>query len=421
MKFNEIVNYLMPLVNNASDLPCIIWRKNDKWNMDYINLPKDKIAAYFEEVKIKDDPYAILCKGEDFSHGSFPFVFDKVLTARLHAEYKVSGASPFDDISTVYYLLEDDISGLSNKAANYIASLDKPLTEITEIYLSIKGDMNLEGKVGEALIERIEVYAANAIKEINENSAECVQIIARVIAGNKLKNSVDIIFPVKAEELYTALNTGNLSDCKIVSITCEAIPNLTHYIGYEGNNTDINELQYISTLITNLTTDEVKTFSAFLEVQYTDENITVKHVMNALENLGTIHLDTSLKTVEDVGNEYLNAMLSACSTAYNKLIISKDQQELNLVKFVQTLNEHVDVEAYGRKVCEENDFYQTSKGMISVDWSAFFHRADREVPDEFILPDKTKPSILKQVEDNKTKISKVNPLDKQKKMDNAIE
>jgi hypothetical protein len=42
--FSGIIDEIMPLVNEGnSDLPFILLRNNGKWEIEYINLPDDKI------------------------------------------------------------------------------------------------------------------------------------------------------------------------------------------------------------------------------------------------------------------------------------------------------------------------------------------------------------------------------------------
>lgn len=410
----------MPLVNDASHLPCVIWKSENGWNLDYINLTQDQAESYLKKIRHKD-PGALLVKGAEFSRGSYPFVYDEIITERLWAEYNSLGDNQSDELFSIVDFVDDSMSGLSSKAADYIVSLKNPLTELNNIYLSCLKNDNLNSKVLDSLIEQIESRAEIPIKENQENIVEPVQFTAYFTTGIKNMQMIPIDFPTTTEKLYAALKTDNIKDFKINGVSCESLPSLGQYIAYPGNDTNINELQYISTLISCLTQDERETISAFLEVCHTEEPITVKNVMDAIENLDTFSLDTTIKTEEDIGSRRLDEAVENCQPAIDKLSNSTEQSDRNFLQFVQLLNDNFDVASYGRRLCEENDMYPSSKGVISVDWRAFDLRDDRQVPNSFNLIDKTKSSILRQVEKNKAKISQETSPDKQKKKENIIE
>jgi hypothetical protein len=126
LEYSAMVEKIMPEVESGSDDPVMIWRENGGWNFEYA-VGEGKSAA----IRSKD-PSAITVTGADFAKGSYPYVFDKILTMRLYAEYK---ATPLDlphrwELNELANLLDDSMVELSSEAAEYIASLDNPLEKL---------------------------------------------------------------------------------------------------------------------------------------------------------------------------------------------------------------------------------------------------------------------------------------------------
>jgi len=410
----------MPLVNEASELPCIIWRNKNDWNLDYLNLPQEKAEEYFEDVKLKD-PCALFVTGADFSRGSYPFVYDEVLTARLRAEHNNS-----EEYHALINFLEDNIGEFSGEATDYIASLEKPLAELNEIYLNCLNTKSLYDKLDDAfdlLIEQVEMRADDGIK---------ASIIALVIPKD-VDNSAYVKFPASAEEISAAVKTDNIDNCRIGNISCGKIPLLSFFMDNIGSSTTIKELQYVSEIVSTLTPEEHETVSAYLEMKLTStadllkrdiktETLSVMHVMDALENRGFFRIDKTIKTDEDIGNQKLDAAFENCGSAIKKLSLSNDESDKDLMKFINLLNDNFDIAAYGQKIREENNMYITSKGVLSID--GFLGRVSRDIPEninDFTPPENGKSSILKQVEENKAKIAKAEQPGTAKKKETNIE
>ena len=135
-------------------------------------------------------------------------------------------------------------------------------------------------------------------------------------------------------------------------------------------------------------------------------------------------LDATVKNAVDIGNQRLNAAMENCRSAIDRLTASNDKSDKSFMEFVNILHENFNVAEYGSKLCEQNDIYITSKGAVSVDWSTFIHRNDREIPEkmaDYAESGNIKPSILKAVEDNKNKISHNDKPGKQKKQETNLE
>jgi hypothetical protein len=158
MTFNELIDSLMSHVNEAS----VIWKKDGGWNIDYINIPNEKIGAYLEKVRAGDDPFAISVTGKDFSRASFPMVFDKVLAARLRAEYEAVpyGAATLNELNALVNLFEDYSGSFSSEVCDYLAAVERPLYTLYEIKPMLiwqeGSDFGYDEEKADELIEFIE-------------------------------------------------------------------------------------------------------------------------------------------------------------------------------------------------------------------------------------------------------------------------
>ena len=424
MEYNELIDHLMPLVDEASKLPCVIWKSSNGWRLDYISVSEDKADIYYENIKLID-PFALSVKGSDFSRGSYPYVFDEVLKLRLRAEYNALGDRQTEELHSLVNFLEDNMSGLSGEAAFYIAELDNPLVELNKVYLECLKDRNNYGKMGDTLIEQLEMIADPKAK---------ATITALIITGG-INNSVYVTFPASAEDLNAVKTSGSIEDCRVMGITCHKMPILPRFLGNHNDIATVSELQYVAEIISTLTQSERDTVSAYLEMKLKltaelfkedkpIDDLSVKHVMEALENRDVIMLDTSVKNAVDIGNQRLNAALENCQPAIDRLTASNDKSDKSFMEFINILHENFNVAEYGSKLCEQNDIYITSKGAVSVDRSAFMYRNDREIPEkmaDYAEPGNIKPSILKTVEDNKNKISHNDKPTKHKKQESNLE
>lgn len=160
MDYNAMIDKIMPLVNSGdSSVPFIISRFKGRWEIDYLNTSPENAVNYLTSVR-GYDPFAVQFTGADFDGGSYPFVYDKVLAARLDAEYN---ANKFDFGSIGEYyalvtLLNEHMGELSSDVTEFIAARDKPLVAIFDmlpISLIVEGKTYDESKVDD-VIEIIE-------------------------------------------------------------------------------------------------------------------------------------------------------------------------------------------------------------------------------------------------------------------------
>jgi len=166
----------MSLVNEASKIPFVIWRNDGKWNLDYIGIAENSPKAYLAEVEAKD-PYALMLNGTGFSRGSFSFVYDKVLIARLYKEYQSiqTDEAHTEKLYAIANFIEDNLSEMSHETSEYLTTLKQPLAFLDEILpISIqgeKGDYD-EDKKDEA-IDLIELHIKERIN--SEERAEPIE------------------------------------------------------------------------------------------------------------------------------------------------------------------------------------------------------------------------------------------------------
>lgn len=184
MTFNELISNIIPHVNDASELPFIIRRDNGQWSIDYLDLTKDKAAAYLAEVKTQD-PCAVMFTGADFSRGSFPMVYDDVFRARMWGEYHAAVTNGANDgeLQHLADFVEEHIGSFSSEALEYLTTLDKPLDKINKLSMYSITDWNDEG--AEKLNAIIEEAAQDAER------ARIAQEARDAAASVKEKHNID--------------------------------------------------------------------------------------------------------------------------------------------------------------------------------------------------------------------------------------
>lgn len=126
MDYGTMIEKIMPFVEDSSALPFIVSRNNGEWELDYLDISPEKAAEYLASMREKD-PCAVQFTGQDFSHGSMPFVYDKVLTERLRAEFDAAQLNKDGAFHALLVFMEDNISEFSQDVTNHLTDLDRPL------------------------------------------------------------------------------------------------------------------------------------------------------------------------------------------------------------------------------------------------------------------------------------------------------
>ncbi|MDR1668913.1 MAG: hypothetical protein LBR76_03020 [Oscillospiraceae bacterium] len=134
--FSAIIDEIVPFVSDGDrSLPFIIARNNDgSWDVHYPQ-PAESAVGLLEKLRERD-PYAVSFTGADFAKGSFPSVYDKVLCARLYAEFECnqySDQTEMQESRAMYNFFEVNIGEFSQKETDYLATIKRPLAALSEM------------------------------------------------------------------------------------------------------------------------------------------------------------------------------------------------------------------------------------------------------------------------------------------------
>ena len=139
MKYSEMIERLMEDVRDGSTKPLIIYRDHSgEWNCEYTQNQHGETFGWVVDKKWRD-PCSLIFTGKDFAKGSYPYVYDKVLTNRLHAEYDhiaESGTASDARVREFHALVnfvEDSINYISNEVTEYLVEREKPLAALSRI------------------------------------------------------------------------------------------------------------------------------------------------------------------------------------------------------------------------------------------------------------------------------------------------
>jgi len=172
MKYHDLIGKLMPLVVDYSNDPYIIHRNDGDWRLTWLNLDEKAAAEFYTNVKLRQDPYALMVKGDDFHRGNFPFVYDEVLKLRMREEYnsilpKFAKASKSAELHGLMDYLDENMGAISPAAAEHIAELEHPLSTMFSL-VPIKLDGGeLSDETANALIDAVEQITAFTEKVAN--------------------------------------------------------------------------------------------------------------------------------------------------------------------------------------------------------------------------------------------------------------
>ncbi len=165
MNFNELVDRLMPFVSEASELPCAVWRRDNEWQFESVNMPPNKASEYLEGIKAQD-PCAVIITGKDLAGASYPFVYDSVLSSRFRAEYEnmPDNAADKTELSGLVNFLEDNFGALSPETTGYLSQYDRPLAALGDM---LPADVLRGG--GDKLLEAIESKISGLIERSKDS------------------------------------------------------------------------------------------------------------------------------------------------------------------------------------------------------------------------------------------------------------
>jgi hypothetical protein len=215
--FNAAINEIMPLVEDGDkSTPFIITRDSayGDWQVCY-PYPAENAAKFLTSQR-EHDPFAVMFTGEDFARGSFPSVYDKVLTARVRAEYDAveSSVDHDGDFHALTCFFEDRIGEFSHKLTDYLTTINRPLITLYEMcpysMATDRDGWQYEEELTSDAIHYIESEVSVRLYN-RENKSE-----ARYILGYEEKQSVQIgkitialAENLKAESPYLVCNLVN--------------------------------------------------------------------------------------------------------------------------------------------------------------------------------------------------------------------
>jgi hypothetical protein len=137
--FRDAVSEVMPFVTNAEQGAHFIISRDSTYGDWQVLYPKHGEERSFYDSQLKFDPYAVMFFADDFSHGNFTYVIERIAMARLSKEYGEilkSGALSDTELKKLQIVLEafsDNISGFSVQTLDYLLAQEHPLRTIQEL------------------------------------------------------------------------------------------------------------------------------------------------------------------------------------------------------------------------------------------------------------------------------------------------
>ena len=135
MTFDGLIEKIMPLIEDGSKEPFIIYRdEHGDWQCSNTQNQYGDTYEWVEDV-MKQDPFAAIFTGADFAHGSYPYVYDRILNERLRAEYESTSCygADRDELKALMNLLEENIGEFSHEVTEYLTMFDRPLNALFEM------------------------------------------------------------------------------------------------------------------------------------------------------------------------------------------------------------------------------------------------------------------------------------------------
>ena len=219
MDFSSAINSKMKDVADGSTEPFIIYRdQSGEWHCDYTQNQYGDGFDWVEDA-IEQDPFFGEYTGEDFSCGSFPTVYDKVLVDRIHAEFDYNMESGMYDGNSIEAFIEgmdreeaqalvsffdENAGSFSQKVTDYLTMVERPFTALCEMCpLNMTAD-NEGWDFNEDLAQDAISCIENAVYDRLHVSDGKSEPVKRLIDGYLEKHFIrlagrDVIFAEKPE------------------------------------------------------------------------------------------------------------------------------------------------------------------------------------------------------------------------------
>jgi hypothetical protein len=257
--FSSVIDEIMPLVRDGDKaIHFIIARNKDgSWDVHY-PYPADSADSLLR-FRAERDPYAASFCGADFAKGSFPSVYDRILCARLRAEYNTIpyGELHEGEINALISAVEDNIGSFSQDATDYLLTFENPLRELYDlnpIPLWNRGSENSEPYLQENMeefLERIEYQIGEWKKEtatpVVLTAEHCINNSREQdLKGHVLIVKADVLSPEyrNAESQIVLCTHGNGAKLNVKgrSIFCKELVGDTSVVYYRNEIEGIADL-----------------------------------------------------------------------------------------------------------------------------------------------------------------------------------
>lgn len=177
MNFSDVIDKIMPEVRSGSNEPFIIYHDKDgNWHGDFTQNQYGESFDWVEGAK-EQDPLALIHKGTDFAKGSFPNVYDTILTERIRQEYYIARSSGKDDdkLHALTCFFQDNVGEFSHEVTDYLVQFDRPLAALAQMCpFNLATDnegWTYNGDLAWDAIDRIESIVNDRLQRIKDEPA----------------------------------------------------------------------------------------------------------------------------------------------------------------------------------------------------------------------------------------------------------
>jgi hypothetical protein len=166
VKYDDIVEKLMDEATARSDEPLLLYREDGEWQFAY---SQNALGKELDSIKglRESDLASVTVKGKDFTGASFDFVYDKLLTLRMHREYNAIpfGKENLAEFQGLVNFMDEHISELSGAQAAYLTTLDEPLHALYDRNPFSLKEESVSADKAEKVLEILKIGLDEAIAE----------------------------------------------------------------------------------------------------------------------------------------------------------------------------------------------------------------------------------------------------------------
>lgn len=166
--------------------------------------------------------------------------------------------------------------------------------------------------------------------------------------------------------------------------------------GQIGEYSNLDELNYLATLITEMEPHEKRVFEAVAE--WGDHTDSIKDLINVAHNLDSFYLDTEIHSTNDLGYSRQEEQGEQIRTLLGSFPLYMKDEAAAITSYIETLESNFNVERYGEGIesCEFGAY--TEHGYITGGECITEHYDGWEVPEEYKITSYPKPRGIEQME-----------------------